>query len=60
MSNMDELTFGKNINDQVVKTEGGKEISCDLVIACTGYKLNNQFFKEDLGEKLMFYLLTIS
>ena len=56
---MNELTFGKNLN-QVVKTEGGKEISCDLVIACTGYKLNNQFFKEDLGEMLLLYVIIIS
>ena len=41
--------------ERVVKTSDGKEIACDLVIPCTGTKLNNDFYKEELGSYILMY-----
>jgi len=50
VSNLSDLSLNKHEQDQVVTTESGKEIKADLIIPCTGTKLNNDFFKDMLRE----------
>ncbi|XP_078483040.1 ferroptosis suppressor protein 1 [Ciona intestinalis] len=49
VSNLGDLTLNKHVEGQVVKTTGGKEVTADLVVPCTGTTVNNQFFKEALA-----------
>ena len=50
VANLDELQL--NIHaEQVIKTSTGKDLECDLVIACIGMKINSEFYTEELGEK---------
>ncbi|XP_076807000.1 ferroptosis suppressor protein 1-like [Clavelina lepadiformis] len=52
VSNLDEVTVNKNVTGQVIKTEGGQTIECDMIIPCTGTKINNHFFKEELADAI--------
>ncbi|XP_078483042.1 ferroptosis suppressor protein 1-like [Ciona intestinalis] len=52
VSNLGDLTLNKHVEGQVVKTTGGKEVTADLVVPCTGITVNNQFFKEALSGAL--------
>nr|XP_002129080.1 apoptosis-inducing factor 2 isoform X1 [Ciona intestinalis] len=52
VSNLDDLTLNKHVEGQVVKTTGGKELTADLVVPCTGITVNNQFFKQALAGAL--------
>jgi len=49
VTNLNDLITNKCQENQIVKTSKDKEISCDLVIPCTGTKINNNFYKEELG-----------
>ena len=53
VTNMQELTLNKHQENQIVKTSSDKEIACDLVVPCTGTKINNNFFKEELGNLMV-------
>nr|CAB3220703.1 apoptosis-inducing factor 2-like [Phallusia mammillata] len=52
VSNLSDLKLNEHVEGQVVKTESGKEVTADIVIPCTGTKLNNEFFKEALASSL--------
>ena len=58
VENLNELQLNKNV-DQVVKLRNGKELSCDMVISCIGTKVNNEFYKQDLGEFLQVNLICV-
>lgn len=49
VANLQEIEYNKYVKDQVVKTESGIEIKCDMVLRCTGGKPNTEQFREALG-----------
>lgn len=49
VANLKELETNKFVASQIVKTNK-REIECDMVVPCIGTKINNEFFKDELGK----------
>uniref|UniRef100_H2Z7T6 Ferroptosis suppressor protein 1 n=1 Tax=Ciona savignyi TaxID=51511 RepID=H2Z7T6_CIOSA len=52
VSNIGSLPINQYVKDQVVTTESGKEIAAELVIPCTGTKINKEFYQEALADAM--------
>lgn len=52
VSNMDELEFNKCRNGMVVKTSKNEQVTTDMVICCTGNKINSEAYRSALSASL--------
>ncbi|XP_065153346.1 ferroptosis suppressor protein 1 [Paramisgurnus dabryanus] len=52
VSNLDELEFNKCRSGMVVKTNKNEQFTVDLVICCTGNKINSEAYRSGLGSSL--------
>ncbi|KAK2852722.1 hypothetical protein Q7C36_007923 [Tachysurus vachellii] len=48
VSNLDELELNVTLNGRVVKTDKNKQFTVDLIICCTGIKINSDAYKSSL------------
>ncbi|NXI69197.1 AIFM2 factor, partial [Anseranas semipalmata] len=52
VSNMENLTTNQFQKDTVVRTEKGTEVAADMVVLCTGIKINSSAYATAFGDKL--------
>ncbi|KAG9344510.1 hypothetical protein JZ751_011180 [Albula glossodonta] len=52
VSNYDDLEFNVTRKDIKIMTDKGTELTADLVISCTGMKINSAAYSSTLGESL--------
>ncbi|XP_050815576.1 ferroptosis suppressor protein 1 isoform X2 [Gopherus flavomarginatus] len=52
VSNLHMLTLNRFQENMAVKTEKGREIAADMVILCTGIKINSSAYSSAFGDKL--------
>ncbi|NXG28847.1 AIFM2 factor, partial [Dromaius novaehollandiae] len=52
VSNLENFTLNQFHKDMVVRTEKGTEITADMVILCTGIKINSSAYASAFGDKL--------
>ncbi|EOA93853.1 Apoptosis-inducing factor 2, partial [Anas platyrhynchos] len=52
VSNVENLTTNQFQKDMVVRTEKGTEVAADMVILCTGIKINSSAYASVFGEQL--------
>lgn len=50
--NLKELHLNATQKDMVIKTDKGTEITTDLIICCTGNRINSGAYKSTMGESL--------
>lgn len=50
VSNVENLTTNQFQKDMVVRTEKGTEVAADMVILCTGIKINSSAYASVFGE----------
>ncbi|NWW90824.1 AIFM2 factor, partial [Rhynochetos jubatus] len=53
LSNMESLVANRFWKDTVVKTEKGTEVVVDLVVLCTGIKINTSAYAAAFGDKMV-------
>lgn len=47
--NLDELTLNVTLKGSVIKTDKNEQFTVDLVICCTGIKINSEAYRSSLG-----------
>uniref|UniRef100_A0A452HYV1 Ferroptosis suppressor protein 1 n=1 Tax=Gopherus agassizii TaxID=38772 RepID=A0A452HYV1_9SAUR len=52
VSNLHMLTLNRFQENMAVKTEKGREVAADMVILCTGIKINSSAYSSAFGDKL--------
>ncbi|XP_021253450.1 apoptosis-inducing factor 2 isoform X2 [Numida meleagris] len=52
VSNVEKLTTNQFQKDMVVRTEKGTEVVADMVVLCTGIKINSSAYATAFGDKL--------
>ncbi|XP_035167856.1 ferroptosis suppressor protein 1 isoform X2 [Oxyura jamaicensis] len=52
VSNVENLTTNQFQKDMVVRTEKGTEVAADMVVLCTGIKINSSAYASAFGDKL--------
>ncbi|NWY06938.1 AIFM2 factor, partial [Nothoprocta ornata] len=52
VSNLEELTLNRFQKDMVVRTEKGSEVTVDMVIPCTGIRINSSAYASAFGDKM--------
>ncbi|NXN93920.1 AIFM2 factor, partial [Rhinopomastus cyanomelas] len=52
VSNVEDLTTNQFQKDMVVRTEKGTEVVADMVILCTGIKINSSAYATAFGDKM--------
>lgn len=50
VSNVENLTTNQFQKDMVVRTEKGTEVAADMVILCTGIKINSSAYASAFGK----------
>ena len=46
---MESITANQFIPNQIISTDKGMKMETDMVISCTGSRLNTQFLKNSMG-----------
>ncbi|KAM6067449.1 ferroptosis suppressor protein 1 isoform 2-T2 [Chlamydotis macqueenii] len=52
VSNVEDLTTNRFQKDMVVRTEKGTEVVVDMVVPCTGIKINSSAYAASFGDKM--------
>nr|XP_002126981.1 apoptosis-inducing factor 2-like [Ciona intestinalis] len=52
VSNLDELIVNQTKEGQIVITEKGSKVDADLIIPCTGTRVNNKFFQHEMARSI--------